>query len=336
MEVPRHDLDPLVAELRTLREKGLLRIRHHPFPALTRAGEALGMAVDQLLEHVVSRLDGQLADATAYTLGTAAGTRDWAAQDRRRRAASLYGVTPERFRKQQEILILENVAQEILNLLATARPVDMEVGASLPLRVGNSRVTVHHRAAESLCDIDVITSSENIYLEMSKSYKSSLSACLRKAAAVRDDAGAVIDDVLPRELREWMRSHKREGGTVAAGTVVPTSSGELRHQGIRQIYHAAVVAPGEGGNSYDVEPSAIMRAVRNVFTLARQNGARSVCLPLFGAGRGGLDPVVAFSHLWPQLARELGGPCAIHLVARSDRGLAAILSGLRRANDTSA
>jgi O-acetyl-ADP-ribose deacetylase (regulator of RNase III) len=324
-------LDQLVAELRLLREKGLLRLRHHPFPELTYAGKALGMPVDRLIEHVVSLLDGQLAEATAYTFGTAAGTRDWPAQDRRKRAAQLYGVTPERFRKHQERLILENVAQEILNLLDTARPGRPPISGRILLQVGGVQVTVHPIPVETLCDVDVVVSSENVYLEMSKSYKSSMSAALRNAAALRNSVGEVTDDVLPRELREWIHAHGRRSGPVTAGTVVPTSPGELSRQGIKRVYHAAIVVPRVGENAYDVEPGAVLRAVGNIFALAREEGMRSVCLPLFGAGRGGLDPTTAFSYLWAPLRRVLNGGCEVHLVARSEHGLTAITMGLRRA-----
>jgi hypothetical protein len=40
-----------------------------------------------------------------------------AAQDRRRRAALIYGVSVERFRKHHERIVLEQVAEEILSVL---------------------------------------------------------------------------------------------------------------------------------------------------------------------------------------------------------------------------
>lgn len=324
------ELARLVAELRVLRERGLLRQRHHPFPVLEEAARQAGASVDQLLEQVVARMDGQLGEATAYTLGLVPGTKDWAAQDRRKRAAALYGVTPERFRRQQELLILENLAHEILGRPPEAAECDeLPMGGSLRVVTKAGAVTLHRQPVETLRGVEVIVSSENIYLEMSKWYKSSMSARLRSAAAVRNELGDVVDDVLQRELREWLAARGRAGGTVMAGTVVPTSAGELERHGVRRICHAAVVVPRAGGDTYDVERAAVARTVAWVFDHLEREGFRSVCLPLFGSGRGGLDPAVAFSCLWEALAPELAREVEVHLVVRSARGTSAALDGLR-------
>ncbi|MDF5757506.1 macro domain-containing protein [Spongiactinospora sp. TRM90649] len=329
-------LDPraLAEELRVLRRAGLLRLRDHELPALTGAADAAGLPIDDLLDRVVAGLDGNLAQATAYTFGLAAGTRDWPAQERRKQAAKLYGVSPDAFRKSQEELILKNLAHEIIKLVdgygytGTGLP----LGTTRRIPVGGTAVTLHRRPVETLRGVEVIVSSENTYLEMSKTYKSSLSATLRNAAAVRNEAGDVVDDVLPRQLRAWMRAHGREGGTVIAGTVVPTSPGELAGNGVRRVYHAATVVPRPGADRYDVQPVAVVRAVRNVFGLAAHEGMRSICFPLFGAGRGGLEAGTAFDYLWSALAPYLGEPFDIHVITRSDQGTRAALTGLQSAH----
>ncbi|GII61458.1 hypothetical protein Skr01_15430 [Sphaerisporangium krabiense] len=320
-----------MTELRVLREQGLLRLHRRPYPELAGAADSLGLPVDVLLERVVARLDGDLAHATAYTLGTAPGTRDWPASERRKHAAKVYRLSVERFRKEQELLILENVAARIRAMLGAARPAELPMGSSLRLQVGGAALTLHRRPVETLKDVAAIASSENVYLEMSKSFKSSLSASLRAAAAARDDVGDVVDDVLPRELRAWMRAHGREGGRVTAGTVVPTSPGELRRHGVRRLYHAAIAVPLPGSNDYSVEPAAVDRAVHGIFRLAAHEGMASVCLPMFGAGRAGLDPETAFAYLWGALAHEAPWACELHIVTRSERGTNAALRGLRAA-----
>ncbi|SFD25868.1 Appr-1-p processing protein [Streptomyces aidingensis] len=156
--------------------------------------------------------------------------------------------------------------------------------------------------AELLRDVDVLVSSENVYLEMSKTFHTTLSASLRRAAAVRDVTGELVDDVLARELAGWMRAHARPGLPVRPGTVAPTSSGALAERGIRRIYHAAVAAPLPEHDTYRVEPETIVTAVGEVFARARAERddfrppLRTICFPLLGAGRGGLAP--ADSAAW--------------------------------------
>ncbi|WP_043487195.1 MULTISPECIES: macro domain-containing protein [Streptomyces] len=203
-------------------------------------------------------------------------------------------------------------------------------GQEPPLRVdgvpvvdARSTFTVHVSPIELLRDIEVLVSSENVYLEMSKTFRPTVSGALRLAAAVRDPAGEIVDDVLARELAAWLRAHGRPGLPVRPGTVVPTSSGALAARGVRRIYHAAVATPEE--DTYHVRPETIARAVSACFALARaerdryQPALSSICFPLLGAGRGGLPPAVSSTWLrWAirdELARD--GRWRVHLVVRS-------------------
>ncbi|MEU8347460.1 macro domain-containing protein [Spirillospora sp. NPDC048832] len=337
----------LVADLRAVRERGLLRLHEVDLPALSAAAMALGLPVGddrvrssltRVIERAATGLAGNLDTATAYTFGLVPGTRDWPAQDRRSRAAAVYGVSVERFRKRQERLVIDNLAQRILDLCPAALPDTggVPLGGSVEVSVPAGEVTLHRKPVETLHGVDVLVSSENVYLEMSKTFRSTFSASLRSAAATRDAMGAISKDVLQDELHEWLRKEGREGIPLLAGTVVPTSPGELRAQGVKRVYHAAVAVPRPRTDTYDVEASAVVRAVRNVFALARDERARhepslrSLCFPVFGAGRGGLPPHTAFAYLWGALEPEMrSGEWDVHLIARSAATAEAVMKGLR-------
>jgi hypothetical protein len=135
---------------------------------------------------------------------------------------------------------------------------------------------------------------------------------LRRAAARRTFAGsAIVEDVASAGLTAWLNSSRGFGLPVDPGTVAPTSAGALEQQGIRRIYHAAIVSPIFGTNDYSVAPQAVGEAVHGVFSQARRERndfdppLTSICLPLFGAGRGGLSPDASFDRLWAALCREL-------------------------------
>ncbi|GAA1507906.1 hypothetical protein GCM10009677_45780 [Sphaerisporangium rubeum] len=347
------NLGEVMAEIRLVRERGLLRLGQVRLPALASAVTALGLpaaegllapSIIRMLEQVLERLGGgTLGEATAYTLGLVPGTRDWPAQTRRQRAADVYGLSVERFRKDRERLILGHVAETILALCAEAAAGGRDVPAvgrarRLVVRAGDADVTitVHRAPVETLRGMDVLVSSENIYLEMAKTYRSSLSATLRNAAARRAVTGEMVDDVLQRELREWLRAHGREGMPVTPGTVVATSPGELARQGVRRVYHAATAVPRPGTDGYTVDPAAVLRAVRSVFAMARAERdrfgppLRSLCFPVFGAGRGGLPPETGLAYLWAALEPELSvpGPWDVHLMTRKERTAAAVVTGL--------
>nr|WP_062339734.1 macro domain-containing protein [Herbidospora sakaeratensis] len=323
--------EALIADLRVLREKGLLRRHSLELAALTAVCRRLALPVERVLDLVIGRLDGKLAEAAAHSMGMTPGMRDWPGQERRARAARVYGVSVERFRKHHELLVLGELAQGLLDLAGAPGRGRPRLGGSVEFRFRGVPILTHRRPIETLRDVDVLVSSENVYLEMSKPFKATLSATLRKAAAVWDPSGRLVDDVLPRELRGWLREHGREGEAVAAGTVVPTSSGELARQGVNRVYHAAVAVPRAGANDYDVDATAVMRAVHNVFDLAGTEGWRSVALPLLGAGRGGLQPEVAFAYVWAALESRLDQGLLVHLVTRSERSSEALTKGLRAA-----
>jgi|GEM_PF-6418000 len=196
-------------------------------------------------------------------------------------------------------------ATEVYPELRTFDPVAVRIGGAV------FPITVHAGPIDQVSDMDIVVSSENIHFQIAKPFKPSTSGRLRNAAAVKNAAGEIVEDVIFDELNDWMKRHGRHGLPVALGTVAPTSSGELAKKGVLRVYHAAIVVPRIGTNEYDVDPHTIAEAVHNVFRLARRERAelgrelRSICLPLFGAGRGRLDAGVSFAWMWGALAHEL-------------------------------
>jgi hypothetical protein len=119
------DYEDVVADLKLLREKGLIRLRTLHLPALQRAAQACGEseqagfdppAIESMLRRAVEQLGGELAEACCYLFGLVPGTRGWKPKDLRERAASLYQMQPETFRKEPEQLHIGQVAEKILQL----------------------------------------------------------------------------------------------------------------------------------------------------------------------------------------------------------------------------
>ncbi|MCX4539673.1 hypothetical protein [Streptomyces sp. NBC_01565] len=363
-QLPDHGA--VLAEVREVRRAGIVRLRELRLPVLTgmsvgpgegSPGEPRFPAVERLLRTAVAAMGGgTLQEAAEYSLGLAQGTRDWPPADRRRRAAQVYGVSVERFRKNQELMVLGQVAEQLVRLASGAaeqtaadRPT-VPAGAEpsvrprpltpshhrMPVRAGghDRHVTLHVHAVDLLRDIDVVVSPSNTHLALPEPYKSSVAASLRRAGAVRDPAGRLVEDRVRDELRAWTDRFTAPGLPVAPGTVAPTDAGALAWQGIRRIYHAAVAVPRPGTNDYDVQPADVTRAVTRVFALlAEENGRsadagrpplRSLCLPLLGAGRGGLTATESFAAVWAAVEAELarGGDWDVHfLVRRPERAL---------------
>ncbi len=374
-----------MANLKVLREKGLIRLRRLELPALTAAAICAGLASaaerdpraeEELLRRAVAALgDDDLGAAAGYLFGLVRGTVGWRPKDLRERAASYYGLSLESFRKEPEQLLIGRVAEEILRVCDRPgrhrRPptagVDDAAPAStqdlllrhldrlltepesdeaavepqltigpLSFTEGGASLTVHQAPMEDLTDIHVLVSSENTFLDAAKPYKSSLSAHLRRAAAIKNPGGAVLEDVVATELRAWMAANGRPGLPVEAGCVAPTSPGRLARRGVRRLYHAAIAHPRPGTNDYDVDLEALGRAVVACLELGRQErrgtypDLRSMCFPLFGAGRGGVEPGVSFSRMWTALGPELAadGSWDLHVCTKFRHETVAVLRHL--------
>lgn len=329
--VPTHD--GVVADLRWVREHGLTAIRAGRLPDLYAAAEAAGFAagadtmpaaLEALLRAAIDRLGSELLEkAASYTFGTRREFRSASPHERREAARRLYGVSPERFRKAQERVVIGQVAEKILTLCAPARagtegePAQTRSGSpmrwvrAMPGR--EQTVTLHVGPVELLRDVDVLVTSTNTYFELSHIFGRSLSAAVRRAAAHRNpDTGEILDDVIVRELVDgFARSHRR-GLPAAAGSVLMTSSGGLIDQGVRRVLHAAIAVPGPLGRGYHVDPSAVSVAIHNVFRIASgARGAelpplRSICFPLFGSGCGALPRQQSLDWLMAFLAEFPG------------------------------
>ncbi|MCX5380695.1 hypothetical protein [Streptomyces sp. NBC_00091] len=346
------DYGEVLAEVREVRRAGIVRLRELRLPVLAgmsagpgegSPGEPHFPAVERLLRTAVAAMGGgTLQEAAEYSLGLARGTRDWPPADRRRRAAQVYGVSVERFRKHQELMVLGQVAEQLVrHAAAGSLPPDGRADAPVPPRAARQlalshrritvraggrehRLTLHVHPVDLLRDIDVVVSPSNTHFALPEPYKSSVAASLRRAGAVRDPAGRVVEDRVRDELRAWTDRYAPQGLPVAPGTVAVTGAGALEGQGVRRIHHAAVAVPRPGTNDYDVLPADVTRAVTRVFALLPEARAAdsglpvSVCLPLLGAGRGGLAPAESLAAVWAAVEAELarGGAWDVHLLVR--------------------
>lgn len=312
-------------------------MRAVPLPGLRKSAVSCGFCaadsddeapagVEELLRQAVRRLgeEGELGMAAAHSFGLVPGGRGAAAQDRRKRAAEVYGVSTETFRRKQEHEVMGQLAEAVLVLwrerTRPATPGPARPGQddrTPPFRIETmvadapAPFVLHVCPVDLLRDIDIIVSSENVYLEMSKTFMPTLSGALRRAGAVRNAAGELVEDVVADELAAWVSRHGRPGLPVRPGTVAPTSAGALAAQGIRRIYHAAVAVPLGDRDGYEVAPGDIARAVRESFALARAERESftpplsSICFPLMGAGRGGVAPEVSASWIGWAVHEEL-------------------------------
>ena len=167
--------DALVADLKVLREKGLLEIDDLHLPALLAAAGLAAVAdgddaaaVETLVRRVVARLSGgRYGDALVQLIGLDADTRALTAGVRRINAAEALGCSEKTFRTKHEPAMLNDLARSILVLCAEQR-----------LRDGREQLAARH-PVESQIAVQWIERFEAYYRMWTPIYAlgSDLTAC---------------------------------------------------------------------------------------------------------------------------------------------------------------
>jgi O-acetyl-ADP-ribose deacetylase (regulator of RNase III) len=185
----------------------------------------------------------------------------------------------------------DSLVYEVLEEMGWEGPPPMQLTPEPPRtfqlrRAPNKRVGVITGGLHDVRGIDIWVNSENTNMQMARFYERSGSAVIRYYGAHKDETGDVSEDVIADELHRVMkRKH-----SVAPGTIIATSPGELKKRGVKWIFHAAAVQ-GQLGRGY--RPVADVReCVRNALELAnspkyRASKCRSILFPLFGTGTAG-------------------------------------------------
>jgi O-acetyl-ADP-ribose deacetylase (regulator of RNase III) len=116
----------------------------------------------------------------------------------------------------------------------------------------------------------------------------------------------------------------RQHGTLPVGGVVATGAGRLR---ARWVIHAAALHAYWRASRRSVELAAT-----NAIALAERLGARSIAMPLLGAGTGGLDGEQSFRLVETAWSTAPRRPGLLEIVVHEERTYRRIVA-LRRAED---
>jgi O-acetyl-ADP-ribose deacetylase (regulator of RNase III) len=176
------------------------------------------------------------------------------------------------------------------------------------------QVRIQTGALKDIVNVDVIVSSENTDLQPARFYDRAMSGTLRYLDAEKNKASLrVRRDAYFEALSEAIKTQDVELPVVPGAVLVAPTSG-LSAQGVKFVFHAAVVE-GKVGAGYEAIETAIEDAIRHSFErfaeLAARQPIRSMLFPMFGAGQGRLGEDTAarrmiraietLSHLAPQL-----------------------------------
>ena len=161
-------------------------------------------------------------------------------------------------------------------------------------------VRIQTGALKDVRNIDVIVSSENTDLQPARFYDRSMSGTLRYLDAEKNKMSLrVRRDAYFESLAGTIKSEDVEL-PVLPGSVLPVRTTGLKEQGVKYVFHAAVVE-GKIGQGYLASEMAIDDAIRNCFArfaeLSAQDQLESILFPMFGVGSGRLGEDAAAEEI---------------------------------------
>lgn len=177
------------------------------------------------------------------------------------------------------------------------------------------RIGVRPGTIRRVRDVDIWVNSENTDLRMARHTEFNISAIIRYWGSVRDETGAVVEDLVADDLEAKVGDRR----PVAPGTVITTTAGMLTaSHNVRHILHVAAVQgePGAGFRQVRDIGWCVTNALLHAEQLAATSGANTVLFPLLGTGVAGAAVVPT--------ARSMVFAALDHLIQRSDTCLSGI------------
>jgi len=196
---------------------------------------------------------------------------------------------------------------KLVAALASAAPAAAPTVASGALPTSTIRYALKHKqelsvgiktgiiaGIKGVHSVDLWVNSENTDMMMDRFLGKSISANIRYLGANKE-GDSVIEDTIEEELRSAVGRR----GHVRIGTVLVTTSGQLRaapHK-VRRIFHVATVEGG-AGRGVKADPEKLQECVVNLLKrvdhennhicrwLLRKQNFESILIPMFGAGDG--------------------------------------------------
>jgi|ERR1700733_12894058 len=164
---------------------------------------------------------------------------------------------------------------------------------SLTLQADSAReIAIKTGSLRDIRDVDVIVSSENTDLQPARFYDRSMSGTLRYLDAVKRRGDLRVQRDAYLQSLELAKKQEHVRIPVLLGAVLPAVTTGLKEQGVKYVFHAAMVQ-GDVEVGYRASEEAIERGIQNCFRrfgeLSRTKRLRSILFPVFGGGTGGLE-----------------------------------------------
>lgn len=197
---------------------------------------------------------------------------------------------------------------ELREQVETARPKALPYGIDQSYYFSRDRkrkLVILTGSIRNVKNVDVIVNSENTEMLLARIYDTSISGTLRYLDAEKGSDGYVVRDWMAERLQEEIK-RKDAKLPVKAGTVFATPTAKLTDQGVKYIFHVAVVK-GEVGAGYQPVVEQLDVCIQNCYKqftdIATKDNIETILFPLLGAGSAKLSPLEAARIMLPQVVQ---------------------------------
>lgn len=237
------------------------------------------------------------------------------------------------------ILILISVLFAILADLASKRgdPNLVQIKKIVgDFKIGNSNVHCYLGDVSHITEVDVIVTSEDTSLDLGSISGTSVSGRVRKLAATKNLSGEIETDNLRLFLNDWKEEFGKQAGFDLGHTVVVSTPFCAAKNNVKAII-LAVALRRDVNNKGAIEESSVYKIVKSSLAETIALGHRSIFIPIFGLGSGGVSIDDALSATVTSLASCLlqeNVGLEIYLGVYRDDHLAELLVKLKAASLT--
>jgi len=237
------------------------------------------------------------------------------------------------------ILVLISVLFSILADLASRQrdPDLVQIKTIIgDFKIGNSNVHCYLGDVSHITEVDVIVTSEDTSLDLGSISGTSVSGRVRKLAATKNLNGEIETDNLRLFLSDWKEKAGKQAGYDLGHTVLVSEPFCAAQNNIQAII-LAVALRKDAHNRGRIEESAVFNIVKYSVAKTIDLGHRSIFIPIFGLGSGGVSIDDALSATVKSVAsclRQENVGLEVYLGVYRDDHLAELLVKLQAASLT--
>lgn len=168
--------------------------------------------------------------------------------------------------------------------------------------IGSVRLSSYCGSVMHLNDVNLVVTSEDQDLLLGSPSGTSVSGRMRRLSTETSRDGQTKHDWIEDQLNDWKTSSAKAVGPYELGTHLFVESHSPARYKIDELMLAVALSKSDSGRN-SIDEVAIARIIDAALSRCETKGHKTLFIPVFGLGSGGLDPDEALTATLSPLAK---------------------------------